>query len=176
MVRVLYLVVGVLLFEVFFIPGLILGALVFPLAWRYAPKGLDWSILSRKGIIQRFDNRFLDAWFGNREDGLIAFWWRRDHPEWGEFRLAYTWFLRNPLANLRYIKPFGFVPIPKKIRSIDRRKDGFGWYLAWQGFYTCWMWQTKKFKVWIGWKLKPEDVNGIDDWRAYGVSCGVLAR
>ena len=156
-----------------FLPLLILGLPASALALRYADVELRHSILPSKAPVLAYTNTILDVWLGNREDGVIAAWWRRDHPTWSDWRLGFTWFVRNPVTNLRYIPIIGLVPSPSHIRYMGADTEPEwsrpGWCLTWQGPHSGFVWQTSKFKLWIGWKLLPQDRVRITGYRKYGV-------
>jgi hypothetical protein len=163
-----------------FIPLFILGLPVLAVALKLAKIESRPSITPWKADVLAFKNPVLDWWLGNKEDGLCAMWWRRDHPTWSGWRLGWSWFVRNPLTNLRYAPIVGTVPRPARIRFLGADDepdwDHPGWCLTWDGPYSGFVWQTAKFKLWIGWKLLPQDRFGILGYRQYGVGPAAQLR
>lgn len=102
--------------------------------------------------------------FGNEEDGVeypghTGAWWR------------ILWFLRNPIRNLTYVRPFGFTPVPAEIRTlgncatdpdVDGPLTGLRWSYVWQGLYSgFWLRWPGRFSFRYGWKLIPADAVSI---------------
>lgn len=153
----------------------LVGLLVIPvLAWRSA-----W--ITRPSKISNFKADAIKVWvggwltwiWGNEEDGVTgAEWYRELHKDWTEIKQAIFWSaFRNPTNNFRFVPHLNPVIDPVKIRSITWESGDF----TWQGVYSGFRWFPKfgknKFRFWLGWKLKPEDAQGIPDtdFRNYGV-------
>jgi hypothetical protein len=132
--------------------------------------------------------------WGNEEDGVTgpAWWWdrtcrgyaRHNAPWWVSAWSAYRWSaLRNPSNNMRFLPGINPVIRPEAVRSWTweaQKLPAAGWpwpsllaaFLAWQGPYSGILlniaFRGRVFRFWWGWKLKPEDSQGIppDDMRA----------
>lgn len=93
---------------------------------------------------------------------------------------------RNPANGLRQWQPYSVLIEPPKIGfigslPIERFQEYKGrfphWYFCWHGPYTCFFWQfmmkeNHMRRLWIGWKLKPQDILGVDadDYRIRGAA------
>ena len=157
-----------------FLPLYVAGVVAFPLAWRFAPKTYTQSwIWSDDRVIRTFRWPWLDAWLGNHEDGLLPFWWSNQGGT------AYSWFLRNPVSNMRFWPVTSFNADPARVRycgNVTEIVETPGWFVAWHGPYVGlrWIWAdpfwgTKGLA--IGWHLNPRDANGIPrgDVRRFGI-------
>ena len=164
----LWCIVSTLAMEILvFLPLYLLG---IPTSWLalqlasvcYKPSRIDPNV-----YVMAFRSHFLDAWLGNWEDGLCPDWWavRGGKP--------FTWFLRNPVTNMRFWPAVSTRPHPTKIRWIGtdhQPKDGEpGFYICWQGLYSGIRWQGAKGGIWFGWKVIPSDRFGVTDYRAWGI-------
>jgi hypothetical protein len=129
--------------------------------------------------------------WGNEEDGVTGPpWWRVrmglpvtvNGPWWREALSAYRWgALRNPSNNLRFVPLINPRIDPERI---DWRTDEYDyandyarpqlvfWAFTWQGLYAGFRahiyFRGSLYRLWLGWKLKPEDAQGVppDDMRA----------
>lgn len=156
--------------EIFiFLPIFILGLGLLPFLIWFSP-----IIHDNKGLLH-FKNPTLDELFGNFEDGLCPFWYSQAHPDIDSHWSVYLWFIRNPVANMRRW-PF-ISTLPKRsvkwIGTINEiPEDGKpGWFIAWQGPYVGFLYQTPENKLWLGWKLNPRDAmdNAREDYRYNGL-------
>lgn len=164
-----------LLFEVVvFMPLYLIGAIFFPVAYYFVPLTQGDSRLYPGKKCVNFASPLIDAWLGNWEDGLCPAWWQEAKGSDG-LRAMWSWFLRNPVTNLRFMPVVSFKPDPSKVGHIGADvmpEDGQpGWFLAWHGLYAGFRWQTKSWGVWFGWKVHPEDAQGFkeNDYRQWGV-------
>lgn len=131
--------------------------------------------------------------WGNEEDGIDGLrgyqtWsdgsfqqesWIRKSAGWSIWRTIVVWSAwRNPIGNLRFVKPFGFIIEPKKIQYWERNGVHFAWYFVRHGAYTgAWVsFRNKELK--IGWNLRPTDAIGVlaNDYRSKGCGFKLLTR
>lgn len=127
--------------------------------------------------------RILWLW-GNDEEGIS---WYGD-PEWPTFiRIVYSQCWRNPANNLRYVPLLSLQIDPTRVRfigslgdwdykylsetavrSYDSDEVSF-WSFTWCGAYSNFRWQFmmfgKRWRLWAGWKIYPEDIYGVTDHR-----------
>ena len=172
--RALWLIISFLFVEiVVFLPLYLLGLIVFPVAYHFAGIKVTESRINRGQYILAFRNRVLNEWLGNHEDGILPGWWQKERNG-----SAYGWFLRNPVSNMRFWPYISTLPSPdtKWIGTLDRVPVlETGWFIAWHGVYAGWLWQTKKFGCWFGWKVNPIDrrigtISKVEnDYRYYGL-------
>lgn len=124
----------------------------------------------------------LIAWLWcNFEDGVDGLrggdpaqqWWADKTADWSPIRRIFIWSaLRNPADSLRWVPVLNPKIDPARVRFIGMDREPAegegGWYFAWQGPYSSLRYETKRYRAWIGWKLKPEDRFGLalDDVRA----------
>ncbi len=161
-----------------FLPLYLLGLATFPIAWKLAPKTYTQSLVWHDDrAIKTFKWLWLDEIFGNHEDGLLPFWWSNQGGT------AYSWFLRNPVCNMRFWPIISTKNAPEDVVSIGNVAeitDKPGWFACWQRGYVGVRWIWGKMGLWIGWKLNPRDVYGIpaDDYRkdGIGIACQIIRR
>jgi hypothetical protein len=130
--------------------------------------------------------QFRSQWmrlYRNEEDGIDGLrggdaaqrWWAAKTSGWSDYRRIFVWSaLRNPVDSLRWVPLINPTIDPALVRFVgmDREpRDGEGgWYFAWLAGtpYSCIRYETKHFRFWLGWKLHPEDRNGLQpgDYRA----------
>lgn len=166
--------VRIAVFLLFAIPGLGIVAL---LAWRgvYA---------LRKS--SRFDRTLVQfqwwAWpWNNAEDGVDGLrggaveqqWWADKTSGMSSARRIWMWAaVRNPVDSLRFVPVINPKIDSARVRFVgmdhEPAKGEGGWYFAWQGLYSCIRYETKSWRLWLGWKLKPQDAAGVrpDDPRS----------
>jgi hypothetical protein len=146
------------------------------------------------------------AWrvYGNDEDGIDGLrggdpaqaWWLEETKNAPDRWRIIKWSCwRNPMGNLRFIPPFGFIVNPQRVdyigNSVDPDRDydtrpGIYWYFAWHGLYTgvwgivpdfdLFKWKRCHLQIRIGWKIIPRDLLGISptDYRSKG--CGFACQ
>lgn len=116
------------------------------------------------------------AWpWSNEENGVDGLTgtppagWRDKVQGWSLRKIIWRWSaLRNPQNNLRYVPVLSPSYDPKQIKS---RTWGDGNFFVSQGVYSGLRLHVKAFgkdlRLWIGWKFRPGDENGIpsDDAR-----------
>ncbi len=113
--------------------------------------------------------------WNNAEDGIDGLrggdpaqsWWAEKTTDYSDQRRIYVWSaLRNPVDSLRFVPLLNPKIDPAKVRFIgmdhEPRKGEGGWYYAWMGAYSCIRYETTKYRLWVGWKLKPEDAKGLE--------------
>lgn len=161
-----------------FLPLYILGLVAFPFAFYLAALKYTESRVNPGQYIIAFKNPILNEWLGNHEDGLLPNWWQKERGG-----SAYGWFVRNPVSNMRFWPVISTLPSPdtKRIGTLDRVPDKeTGWFIAWHGIYAGWLWQTKKFGVWVGFKVNPIDrrIGTLDappkDYRYHGLGVAFM--
>lgn len=157
-----------------FLPLYLLGLAAFPIAWKWAPLVPDDSRVWDDGrVIVAFQWRWLDEWLGNHEDGLLPQQWV------DQSGTAYSWFIRNPISNLRFWPVVSLKSDQARVRfcgNVAEILETPGWFVCWQGAYVGlrWIWSKPILKtkgIAIGWHLNPRDRNGIpvDDARRFGI-------
>jgi hypothetical protein len=147
-------------------------------------------------LVSRFERTLLKwraPWayiFGNDEDGIDGLrggspdqyaWAEQTKNDSAAWRILKWSCWRNPIGNLRFVRPFGFQIIPSKVnwigntadpdRDYEWRPDTY-WYFAWHGLYTgAWI-IYRGYQLRIGWKILPCDAVGVspEDYRSKG--CG----
>lgn len=152
------------------------------------PQALLYKWLAKERKSYEFNKTVL-AWriplmypWGNEEDGIVNGEEFIDWPKW--FRIIYWSAVRNPANNLRFIPILNVKIVPEKVKykgafkgldpnhvvtlkDFDDDTKRF-WYLCWQGPYSNIRFHFKMFgkiwRFWIGWKIYPEDQDGIPEW------------
>lgn len=162
------------------IPLWITGVIVIPLLALRQAYSLHKSRYFDRTVLN-WNSGFARALFGNEEDGIDglrggdpaqAWWLDRTAKDSEGWRILKWSALRNATANLRFLPLLHPKIDPARIRylGMDREpaKGEGGWYFCWQGPYSCVRYETKHWRFWWGWALKPSDRNGlaIDDPRA----------
>lgn len=166
-------------YEVPVIALTVLGWVVIPiLAWRKAyslkkSRHYDRTVLA-------FNPRWAWLW-SNEEDGIDGLrggdhaqnWWLAKTLNDSDFWRIVKWSaFRNATANLRYLPILHPKIEPSRIRYLgmdhEPAKGEGGWYFCWQGIYSCLRFETKHWRFWWGWALKPSDRHGLalDDPRS----------
>lgn len=178
----------------------IVGYLVLNKRWR--------TRMSREYIDDRIITTWnAGAWswfFGNEEDGIDGlpcsviegggawaidprqYWWRDKTKGWSVGRRIFVWAaLRNSVSNLRYTK-FGVKIDPQRIDfyNFPAFPNGpdldpvYARWWCWQGLRGRIHYETKRFVLEIGWKLRPEDSRGVapDDTRLPGAGFGLRLK
>lgn len=147
-------------------------------------------------LSRRFPNRMLlrfhARWmlpYQNDEDGADGLrggdpaqqWWADKTAGWSSRKRVFVWSaLRNPVDSLRWMPLLNPKLDPSRVRFIgldhEPAKGDNGWYFAWQGFYSCIRVERWGYRFWLGWKLKPNDVRGVqlDDVRS--IRCDFAAQ
>ena len=165
-----WLILEVILFTPIFLLGLVLD----PFWW--APQGPGLSRLNAGQTITVFKWALVQALFGNWEDGLCPAWWSEaGHGE-------YSWFLRNPVCNMRFWPVVSTLPKPtvKWCGTLNEIPAAGvpGWFVAWQGPYVGFYWACASWGLWLGFKTNPRDfqVDAPRDYRyaGLGTACQLL--
>lgn len=167
--------------------GLVLIALLAGLRlWTFeAPR-----VWPRSLEVRAWKGGLLTWLWGNEEDGVLGpMWWQErqgitiQHAPsiWRVIRCAYRWSaLRNPTNNLRFLPWVNPVIDPKRVQFREGYIGRALWVFTYQGpfagiiaFPTI---KGRTFRFWLGWKLKPEDQDGVPetDFRRYG--CGFAVQ
>lgn len=155
-----------------FVPLAIIG---IPIVWFLARRHMCWP--SKSARFDRFTLQFAPLFWvwSNEEDGVDGLrggdpaqqWWAEKtaglSPEARIFRWAA---LRNPVDNLRWVPLLNPKIDPNRVRFVgmdhEPSKGEGGWFLCWQGVYASIRYETRHYRFWLGWKLKPEDRFGLD--------------
>ena len=151
-----------------FLPVFLFGLFTFPAWWRWAPKEEFLSSMTGEHDT-RFSWAWLDELLGNHEDGLLPAWWITE-----DAGTAYGWFVRNPVANMRFWPVVSTLPQPNNVRwigTIDHVPSSkeTGWFYCWQGAYSGLLIQRGSWGLWLGWKTNPRDALMIKDYRWAGL-------
>lgn len=127
--------------------------------------------------------------FGNEEDGVDGLplvlttevlegrqaWWQRETLEWTVFRRIWMWSaFRNSVSNLRFTC-LGMSIEPDRVRALLFPSGG---WLAWQGLRGRIHWEFKGRVLEVGWKVRPDDAEGLkpEDSRFPGVGFGARLK
>jgi len=165
---------------------LLLAILGLPIIYVLAWQGWCWPTHSK-----RFDRMLLQfpliAWpYCNYEDGVDGLrggdpaqqWWADKTAGWSPIRRIFIWSaLRNPVDSLRWVPVLNPVLTPAHLRSIgtdhEPAKGENGWYFAWLAGtpYSCIRVERWGWRFWLGWKLKPEDRNGLSPGDVRAIRC-----
>lgn len=147
----------------------------FPLiAWQSKQVEVRPSRYFPNRRLLQFRARWMWLW-GNEEDGVDglrggdsaqARWAdeTEDCSPRGRIFLWSAW--RNPVNNIRYVPVLNPHFNSCQIRYIGTDHEPVagerGWFYIWQGLYSAFRLETGRRRVWVGWKFRPEDVNGVD--------------
>lgn len=152
---------------VVFAPLFLLGLILLPLLFKFAPIVQTESMVNSGQQIEAFRWPWAQTIWGNWEDGLLPAWWS------AEGGTRYSWFVRNPVCNMRFWPIVSTLP-SKNVHWVGNvaaiPADGVpGWFLCWEGPYVGFRWQCKSWGVWFGWKVIPTDKDGCTDYRRFGI-------
>lgn len=139
---------------------------------------------------KRFSHTLLlwSTWFmwpwQNEEDGVDGLrggdpaqqWWADKTAGWSPQKRIFVWSaLRNPVDSLRWVPVLNPQLIPREVHFIgmdhEPEKGEGGWYFAWMGPYSCIRYETKHFRFWFGWKIRPEDRCGLQPGDVRAIRC-----
>lgn len=138
-------------------------------------------------IVQVWNGGWLTWLWGNEEDGVTgAVWYRRAHPEWSARKCAFMWSaLRNPSNNMRFIPGINPKIKPDKVRyrgwyepewAAPRFNDRVTYAYTWQGIFSgfkiIFRIKDSYYRFWWGWKLRPDDVDGVESDNYRFPRCG----
>lgn len=162
---------------------LVLAAIGIPVIGALAWQGWYWPTPSKRfnRTILQFP-RVAGLW-NNDEDGVDGLrggdpaqnWWADKTAGWSPQRRIFVWSaLRNPVDSLRWVPLINPKLDPSRVRFIGMDHepgDGeSGWYFAWLAGtpYSCIRVEYFAFRFWLGAKIHPEDVRGLQpgDYRA----------
>lgn len=137
-----------------------------------------------------WQSRWMWLW-GNEEDGINGLprigsplffdprqkAWYDATAHWSEFREIFIWAgWRNSVSNLRFVRPFGFVIIPIRVRVKYLGPTPHDEWLCWQGLFAGVHFE-RWGSVWsLGWKVKPEDRFGLTPGDGRIPACGFGMR
>lgn len=118
--------------------------------------------------------RWLWLW-GNDEDGLDPDWYRTATSGWNKYVRMWVWAAwRNPVNNLRFLKPLHPPPVIGKVKYESYKVRGYTIWFIWQGWATRLVIITPSNKwLTVGWKYWIDDATvECTDWRRFGVGFG----
>jgi hypothetical protein len=158
-----------------FLPLAVIGV---PLVYVLAHSG--WCVPRHSPRFNRTVLQWRTLWlFGpwnNEEDGVDGLrggdpaqsWWAQSTANLSPQMRIWRWAaIRNPVDNLRFVPILNPKIDPKRVRFVgldhEPVKGEGGWYYAWMGAYSCIRYETRRWRFWLGTKLKPEDRLGIAD-------------
>ncbi|MCC7462084.1 MAG: hypothetical protein IT480_06425 [Gammaproteobacteria bacterium] len=157
-------------YEVVFLPLVLLGPFVVPVAIRYRV----WRTSAITGRLIATAPRALHLW-GNEEDGYAPDSYGDARRTWSLWRRMFTWAaIRNPVGNLRFVRALHPPPQPWRIRILRGRY----WVLIWQGAFYRLELSHGRWWLGIGWKYRESDATAVapDDWRRFGVGFGLRLK
>jgi len=173
-----------------FLPLAVIG---IPLVYVLAHAGWCEPRLSKR--FERTTLQWRTPWllglWSNEEDGIDGLrggdpnqdWWAEKTKNLSPQMRIWKWAaLRNPVDNLRFVPILNPRIEPSKVHFVgldhEPAEGEGGWYFAWQGLYSCIRYETKQFRIWLGWKIKPEDRLGLalDDPRAIRCDFAIQAK
>lgn len=167
-----------------FVPLAVLG---LPIVYLLASQALCWPTRSKRfpdRILLKFPHAF--ALYDNDEDGVDGIrggdpaqqWWADKTAGWSPLRRIFVWSaLRNPVDGLRWVPLLNPLIDPAKVRFVgmdhEPAKGEGGWYFAWLSgtAYSCIRYETKRWRFWLGNKIKPEDRHGLPEWDVRRIRC-----
>lgn len=197
---------------VFFIhcwlPLCLVGHFVIPVLIYIGNRQLVWRWRPYSEVYKQHYNGFPN-WayiWSNEGDGVLGspdYLYEKYKLNWSLFRIAWTWSaVRNPVNNLRFVKPFKLDIIPQWVRWIgslgdfeNEEADAIiaGWYDYKSKDFWCFTWQQGTFKagfLWqykalfsdrrvklqAGWKIYPKDMNGFTiPYRQFGAGNAIIS-
>jgi len=158
---------------VIFIPLAVIG---LPLVYALAHAG--WCEARHSPRFNRMVLQWRTPWlfwlWNNSEDGVDGLRggdpaqdrWAKETAGYSTQKRIWIWAARrNPVDNLRFVPILNPKINPKRVRFIgldhEPAKGDGGYYYAWMGAYSCFRYETRRWRFWLGWKLKPEDIRGL---------------
>lgn len=159
------------------LPLYLLGFILIPIAT------FSGAYETRKSNYYNYD---IIAWswpfmyiYGNEEEGIYSGMGLHDT---GAFKsqVIYWTMIRNPINNLRFIRPFSLLIDKDKVKYIGSEADihqydtpKAQWWFIHQGLYSGYWNQFylkgKLMRFWIGWAIYPTDtLNGPSTYQKYG--------
>lgn len=170
---------------------LVLAILGLPVIYVLAWQAWCWPTKSR-----RFDRVVLQfpliAWlWNNSEDGVDGLrggdpaqqWWADKTAVWSPQKRIFIWSaFRNPVDSLRWVPLLNPKLEPSRVRFVgmdhEPAKGENGWYFAWLAGtpYSCIRAERWGWRFWLGWKLKPEDRNGLQSGDVRAIRCDFAAQ
>jgi len=176
-----------------FIPLVLFGYIAVPIALMcdayYSVVDREKRAKGEHDIVWHFTWPFMSV-YDNFEDGIANRTYFHHKNFW--LQVIHWTCIRNPVNGLRTAPYLSCKVDPKKIEFVGtygsscelglervnesikkyRNKTEPHWYFGWHGFYTCLFWQHKwnggLKRLWIGWKIVPNDIYGVDHSRARG--------
>lgn len=147
----------------------------------------------RSGYFERDVMQFPSLFWlwNNAEDGVDGLrggdpaqkWWADKTASWSQVRRIFVWSaLRNPVDSLRWLPLINPKLDSARVLFIgmdhEPAKDETGWYFAWLAStpYSCVRFERWGFRFWLGWKLKPEDRNGLKPGDVRAIRCDFAAQ
>jgi len=172
---------------ILWIPMFTLETLLMILGWIVVPIGAalklyDWRIGKDGAGNQRMEAHFTPRWlwlWSNDEDGIANDTYVKFNSEF--LQILYWSCVRNPVNNLRFVPILSVEINPLKVMYFGTFGSSAGvvdmydkddisfWYYCWHGLYSNLRINFKlfkwRFRFWIGWKVYPQDIKGVTDYR-----------
>ena len=157
-----------------FLPLFIIGLVLVPIAYLFGTERDQFQNL-------HFKLRKLMWLWDNDEDGIDGHtWWADQNVGKSQWGLVWSWYLRNPVNNLKYIPYFNpIITNPLHNQYIGTAMDNLledtnpraenQWFYCWKfphwGFYYYNYDFSKNTytKFFIGWRIRPQDDIAFDE-------------
>jgi len=169
----------------------ILALIGIPIIWMLARHSMCRPTRSKR--FDRIVLQFAPAFWlwNNDEDGVDGLrgddpaqqWWADKTAGWSPQKRIFVWSaFRNPVDSLRWVPLLNPKLEPSRVRSIgmshEPDKGENGWYYAWLSgtLYSCIRFERWGCRLWLGWKLKPDDVNGLQPGDVRAIRCDFAAQ
>lgn len=170
---------------------LVFGVIGIPIIYIFARRACCWPAKSRRfdRIVLHFPS--IAALYDNDEDGVdglrggdpVQQWWANKTAGWNPQKRIFVWSaLRNPVDSLRWVPVLNPKLEPSLVRFVgmnhEPAKGENGWYFAWLAGtpYSCLRIERWGWRFWLGTKLKPDDVNGLQPGDVRAIRCDFAAQ
>lgn len=134
--------------------------------WKWMKPWDNWSDGIANRNYKQFDSMFMQ----------IMYWSAFRNPANGLREMPITSVKIKPIK-IDYKGSLGRHSVEENTFKFPNYKGRFAhWYVCWHGIYSCVFWQFHLFgklrRLWIGYKLKPQDRAGLDqdDYRIKGAA------
>lgn len=172
-----------------FVPLALLGLILVPILAAARQYEDAYSPKFHRTVLQ-WKPRWAFLW-GNLEDGIDGLrggdiaqtWWYEKTAGASDWWRIVRWAaVRNPVGNIRFVPYLHPTIQPRRIRFIgdaqEPQRGEAGWFYIWHGIYSGLRIQTRERRFWLGWKLRPQDRNGVstDDPRFHGCDFAIQLK